>query len=303
MRNIISCAVLILFIAFVSGCNTKTNIEVAPYSPDETPNASEVIDTPSILFDLSQDILPSAIAGEPYNFSFCDPISTINGNPRIRTPSEICDLPQDYFGYPSGGNSPYHFQLDSGKGFPPMGLVLHPNGFLDGIPTTLGNSSFSVCAIDQSGKQACSETMIEAKDIKATFDSITCEKDTRLPAANHFIIVAKGTAKGGNSLIYTDSVWENMNSGCTGGVDCNVEDLIAERSDCGTWKLASTNSCTPEYNYGSNSYENEETSWTLAYILRPDQIPITVTARAYVESDYRSVPRSTTPIVKEVTCG
>lgn len=56
---------------------------------------------------------------------------------------------------PTGGAPPYHFQLDSGVGFPPMGLVLSPDGVLSGTPSVAGSSRFSVCAVDTVGAQSC----------------------------------------------------------------------------------------------------------------------------------------------------
>jgi len=53
-----------------------------------------------------------------------------------------------------GENGPYTFFLDSGVGFPPMGLILGPDGVLRGTPTGLG-SDFRVCVKDGSGKSAC----------------------------------------------------------------------------------------------------------------------------------------------------
>lgn len=51
-----------------------------------------------------------------------------------------------------GGNPPYHFQMDTFARFPPIGIILAPNGVLSGIPKTAGLSTpFTVCAVDLSG--------------------------------------------------------------------------------------------------------------------------------------------------------
>lgn len=55
---------------------------------------------------------------------------------------------------PEGTNGPYTYYLGSGTGFPPMGLILNPNGVLSGTPTGTGGD-FQVCVKDVSGKSTC----------------------------------------------------------------------------------------------------------------------------------------------------
>jgi hypothetical protein len=63
--------------------------------------------------------------------------------------------------FASGGlGAPYYFQLDTMGGFPPMGLILAPNGVISGIPTVSGKKTFSVCAVDVGGHQKCDKTSI-----------------------------------------------------------------------------------------------------------------------------------------------
>ena len=90
--------------------------------------------------------LEDATVGVPYFFSFCAP-----------TPigSSLCGaLPGTT--NPVGGNPPYHFQLDSGVGFPPFGISLNSNGTLSGTPSIQGPPRpFSVCAVDLSAASVC----------------------------------------------------------------------------------------------------------------------------------------------------
>jgi hypothetical protein len=62
-------------------------------------------------------------------------------------------------GMPSGGRPPYHYQLDSGVGFPPVGLVMDTNGILTGVPAAINGSekvsNFSVCVVDLAGTSKC----------------------------------------------------------------------------------------------------------------------------------------------------
>ena len=54
----------------------------------------------------------------------------------------------------NGDSSTYTFSLGSGTGFPPIGLVLSPDGTLSGTPTGQ-SSTFQVCVKDASGKSIC----------------------------------------------------------------------------------------------------------------------------------------------------
>jgi hypothetical protein len=67
----------------------------------------------------------------------------------------VNDLCQATATNPVGGHGPYHFQLDTMDGFPPMGLVLHPNGLLTGVPKAAGTMRFRVCAVDLDAYQNC----------------------------------------------------------------------------------------------------------------------------------------------------
>ena len=54
-----------------------------------------------------------------------------------------------------GGLPPYYYKLETGVGFPPMGLILDVNGRLSGTPSAAGTSNFGVCVIDTAGKSEC----------------------------------------------------------------------------------------------------------------------------------------------------
>ena len=90
--------------------------------------------------------LPPATVGVPYKYSFCVP--------EPATPTSACG-PMPPTTNPTGGSPPYHFQLGSGVGFPPMGISLGKDGQLTGTPTAAGTSTFQVCAIDLSANSVC----------------------------------------------------------------------------------------------------------------------------------------------------
>ena len=134
---VIMMIVLITIVVFMSGCTNQQNqISESPSSVQFT------IITP----------LPDARVGEPYVYSFCKP-NRIDENDLCGSSANPCENP-------TGGNEPYHFQLDTGSGFPPIGLILYPNGLLKGTPTVAGERTFTVCAVDQGGHQRCIQTSL-----------------------------------------------------------------------------------------------------------------------------------------------
>lgn len=63
----------------------------------------------------------------------------------------------DFAPWVTGGTPPYYFILGTFGGFPPMGIVLQPNGMLTGTPTIkssiFGPSWFLVCAVDMAANE------------------------------------------------------------------------------------------------------------------------------------------------------
>lgn len=267
------------------------------WTPETTPEEDETtgIELP-LEFDIPKDVswtpdYPTALVGEPYKFSFCD------GNydsKAVTKPSDICGENSHAVRW---GNPPYHFQLETGSGFPPMGMVLHPNGLLDGTPTTSGESSFGVCAVDQSGAQKCGKTSLKVDKLKVTLDSLTC--GLRWPedpdsngidsiGSTIYKLVAKGTAIGArkdDELRYTDTILENQNFQHGEDKSIGYSDSIYEESSCGGWKT-----CT-------KTTDGEETiSWTLAWQAVLHNGPQLIKASVWMKG-------MKTPVTREVTCG
>lgn len=55
----------------------------------------------------------------------------------------------------NGIRNGYTFYLQSGKGFPPMGMILGIDGIVRGKPTAIGRSTFVVCVKDVGGNSKC----------------------------------------------------------------------------------------------------------------------------------------------------
>ena len=60
-----------------------------------------------------------------------------------------------------GGNGgPYTFSLQTGSGFPPIGVTLSASGLLAGVANTAGNAAFGVCATDTGGRTGCTNVAL-----------------------------------------------------------------------------------------------------------------------------------------------
>jgi hypothetical protein len=60
-----------------------------------------------------------------------------------------------------GGNGgPYTFSLQSGSGFPPIGVTLSTGGLLAGVANAAGNAAFGVCATDSGGRTGCTNVTL-----------------------------------------------------------------------------------------------------------------------------------------------
>lgn len=60
----------------------------------------------------------------------------------------------------SGGTGQFFFTLETAGGFPPLGLILDPDGRLVGTPSVSGGFSFSVCAVDLTGAKTCQPVVL-----------------------------------------------------------------------------------------------------------------------------------------------
>lgn len=76
-------------------------------------------------------------------------------------PALVVGVPVNVAFTANGGTPPYTFSLETGVGFPPIGVVLAPNGTLAGIPTAAGASQFSVCVRDAGGQSVCQRVNVQ----------------------------------------------------------------------------------------------------------------------------------------------
>lgn len=126
-------------------------------------------------------------------------------------------------------SGPYTYYLGTMNGFPPMGLILGPDGILKGVPTPTGKSStFEVCVKDTAGKFDCLKVSLEVY----TAATKSC------PANSHF----ESSSDSSKCLCDTGYKKNSAGNGCvrasaptppknTGAVDNTCESFAV--SSCG----------------------------------------------------------------------
>lgn len=138
---------VVVFAVVAFACSGGSTPSTPSASPAAAPSSGA---SPTQVVFTASSQLSGVNAGTPLLYSFCKPDIGVN---------DLCQNSTN----PSGGQPPYHFQLGSGTGFPPLGVTLNQNGTLTGTPTAAGSSTFSVCAVDLAGRSACQTvTMIVA---------------------------------------------------------------------------------------------------------------------------------------------
>jgi len=124
---------------------TNTGNRVANAATTATFNAAPTLPGSGVRFN--PPALEDAIVGTPYQFDFSP--------------------------FASGGSGPYYFTLGTAGGFPPIGLILAPNGILSGTPTVQRDTQFDVCAVDLGGNQSCTTITLNARPRPAASSSLT----------------------------------------------------------------------------------------------------------------------------------
>lgn len=135
----------------------------APVAPFET-----------ILFTPPTDALRADAAkevggiqvGQPYaGFDLCRGIPATEAAPgRLNASDSTCGDALNPSATVQGGNPPYHFQLKTMGGFPPMGMWVDLNGVLRGTPKNTREADFWVCAVDMSANSDCKQIIISARE-------------------------------------------------------------------------------------------------------------------------------------------
>ena len=203
--GLIGCVLIVLAIS----CGGATS----PTSPTPTPTPSP---TPSPLI-FRPVTIPSAVEGRPYQASFCDPATVDSGDqcPPFGTTGRN----------PTGGRPPYHFQLGSGGGFPPLQLSLGLDGQLTGTPSRGTGSAggrtynFVVCAVDMGGASACSNgSIVVLSEQQASLTGVWVGQETQTDSACAYAGTTRMTlTQTGNVLSGTSSINQVLVRDTTGG--------------------------------------------------------------------------------------
>ena len=70
-------------------------------------------------------------------------------------PNPVVGVAYSYQFTALGGTGSFTYALETGAGFPPVGIVLSPNGLMAGTTTSTAAATFGVCATDTAGRSVC----------------------------------------------------------------------------------------------------------------------------------------------------
>jgi hypothetical protein len=130
---------------------------VATPPPLPAPTADQLVEFEPPSDALLDDAQENLRVGEEYRgFDLCRGTVATEAAPGRLNPSDsTCGDALNPSATVRGGNPPYHFQLDTMGGFPPMGMWVDLNGVLRGKPKNNRGARFKVCAVDLSGRSDC----------------------------------------------------------------------------------------------------------------------------------------------------
>jgi len=238
-----------------------------------------------LIFDAPQPV-PGQV-GLPYFFSFCG-LPDENG----ANCAGSANL--------TGGVPPYHFQLDTFGGFPPIGLVLAANGALTGAPrSAVTNHTFKVCAVDTTGVNSCpTVTMTIAPagpppctappapptGVAAAADGTTLTVSwNRSDGATSYVLEA-GTSPGASNLFNGDV--GDVSSLTAPGVPAGTLYIrVRARNGCGTSAVSTGVSVTVGGSPPGNRVSNVRIWLTGCAGQAPEPMPGWVNCSGYITMD------------------
>lgn len=183
--------------------------------------------------------LPAAQANRKYDYSLC-----LGRSPAMRVNQE-CGGPFHPSSTVTGGNPPYHFVLDSGWGFPPLGVHLDKDGNLVGkLAKGYRERPFRVCAVDLGGSQSCQTVTIPAASAAGAKQSKGSGKEAKRGHGGAVALAVIGASAGAGAGIYMAEHQAATSSGsggaCISGRNCIVSVL---GSGCECSQSSATGAC------------------------------------------------------------
>lgn len=136
---------------------TAASLVAAPTRLTAQPAPSDVVFDASTAAAQIQAKIEESGGGEmAYSFCTGSVVAPQAGKkPRLAPELSPCGSAANPSALVRGGSPPYHFVLDSGWGFPPMGMYLDANGMLHGKYKGKLPARFRVCAVDTGASQSC----------------------------------------------------------------------------------------------------------------------------------------------------
>jgi len=195
---------------------------------------------PGVVFQTAT--LPAAHTNQRYEYSLCQ------GTGKAMPVNQECGGPFHPSAAVKGGNPPYHFVLDSGWGFPPLGIHLDKDGNLRGkLAKGYRERPFRVCAVDLNGTPSCQTITIPATAAAGAQQTKTSAKASKEAKHGHGGAVALAVAGAGAAAgagIYMAERQTSTSSGsggaCISGRNCIVSVL---GSGCECSQSTATGAC------------------------------------------------------------
>jgi hypothetical protein len=150
-RAVLAAVLLFLSLGVAPGV---AQVATPPPLPAATPDQLVRFDPPDDA--LAADGQNLRVGEEYRGFDLCRGMVATEGRRGSLNPSDAtCGDALNPSATVTGGNPPYHFQLDTMGGFPPMGMWVDVNGVLRGKPKNNRGARFKVCAVDLSERFDC----------------------------------------------------------------------------------------------------------------------------------------------------
>lgn len=168
--------------------------------------------------------------GKEYAFDLCRGGAVIPAEAGRLDPSKAtCGDPLNPSATVRGGNPPYHFQLDTMGGFPPLGMWVDLNGVLRGTPKNNKPATFSVCAVDLSGRYDCQKVTVQPTQREASAGKKSGGKGAKMAVG---AVLAGGAVAAGVYAGKMASDLATMSSGsCASNRNCIVS-VMGHGCDC-----------------------------------------------------------------------